>query len=162
MGIEIERKFLVISDEWRENAVGVTYRQGFLSTDKERVVRVRVAGDEGFITIKGSPSNSADPLARAEYEYGIPRQDAEAMLDDLCLPGRIEKTRYKIPYQGFVWEVDEFEGDNKGLIVAEVELNDSATNVPLPPWVGEEVSQDYRYANSELSKNPFRKWGVKL
>lgn len=161
MGIEIERKFLVISDEWRENAVGVTYRQGFLSTDKERVVRIRIAGDEGFITIKGASKNSNDPLARAEYEYGIPRQDAEAMLNDLCLPGSIEKTRYKIPYQGFVWEVDEFEGDNKGLIVAEVELSDSAINVPLPPWVGEEVSQDYRYANSELSKNPFRTWGLK-
>lgn len=154
MGKEIERKFLTISDEWRENAKGILYVQGYLSTDVSRVVRVRIAGDQGYITIKGA----AQGIARDEYEYKIPQEDARRMLDTLCLPGVIEKLRYKIPYGGLTWEVDEFKGANAGLIVAEVEVPSADHAVALPSWVGAEVSADPRYSNAALSQKPYSQW----
>ena len=117
--MEIERKFLVQGDAWRQGAAGVRYRQGYLCTDKHRTVRVRTAGDKAFLTIKGLSHGAS----RAEYEYEIPAADADAMLDALCLRPLIEKTRYRIPADDLVWEIDEFESDNAGLIVAEVELS---------------------------------------
>ena len=154
MGKEIERKFLVRGDSWRAGAHGKRYRQGYLSTVKERTVRVRVAGDQGYITIKGITVGAA----RAEYEYEIPLADANQMLDTLCERPIVEKTRYRIPQDDIVWEIDEFAGDNRGLIVAEVELKDEHQNYPKPDWLGEEVTGDPRYFNANLVAKPFTTW----
>ena len=154
MGIEIERKFLVRGDQWRSLGTPVRYRQGYLVADIKRSVRVRVAGDHGLITIKGS----TEGITRAEYEYEIPRADAEAMLDQLCNRPLIEKNRTKISLNGVVWEVDEFFGANQGLIMAEVELNSPQQAIDLPDWIGEEVSTDPRYFNSNLVQHPFTEW----
>ena len=154
MGVEIERKFLVRGDQWRSLGTPVRYRQGYLAADIKRSVRVRVAGDRGLITIKGS----TEGITRAEYEYEIPRADAEAMLDQLCNRPLIEKNRTKISLNGVVWEVDEFFGANQGLIMAEVELNSPQQAIDLPDWIGEEVSADPRYFNSNLVQHPFTEW----
>lgn len=154
MATEIERKFLVKNDAWRGLGPGIVYRQGFLSTVKERVVRVRVAGPLGTLTIKGSTDN----IARTEYEYEIPLADAEALLDQLCEKPIIEKKRYCIKFGQHLWEVDEFGGENQGLIVAEVELSSIDQPFDLPDWVGKEVSDDARYFNANLVKHPFRLW----
>lgn len=154
MGKEIERKFLVSGEDWRALAEGVAYRQGYLSTVKERTVRVRTIGDKGFLTIKGITVGAT----RSEYEYPIPADDANQMLDDLCEKPIIEKRRYKIPKGGFTWEVDEFDGVNAGLIVAEVELESEDQAFEKPSWVGDEVSGDPRYFNANLIANPFTKW----
>jgi CYTH domain-containing protein len=154
MAIEIERKFLVADDSWRELGPGSHYRQGYLSTEPGRTVRVRVAAGKGFLTIKGKTVNAS----RAEYEYAIPLQDASAMLDELCERPLIEKTRYRIEYQGLIWEVDEFEGENAGLVIAEVELAAADQAVVLPAWIGEEVTSDPRYYNASLIANPFSGW----
>lgn len=154
MAQEIERKFLVSSDAWRELASGTNYRQGYLSTVKERTVRVRTIDDKGYLTIKGITVGAT----RAEYEYEIPADEANELLDDLCERPLIEKTRYKIPHGGLTWEVDEFAGDNQGLIVAEVELTDEDQEVALPDWAGEEVTGDPRYFNSNLIANPYSTW----
>jgi adenylate cyclase len=154
MGKEIERKYLVRSDDWKALAKGKYYRQGYLSTVKERVVRVRTIDDKGFLTIKGITVG----VTRSEFEYEIPAEEANLMLDNLCEKPIIEKFRAKIPHAGLVWEVDEFHGVNEGLVVAEVELKDEQTAIDLPPWVGEEVSGDPRYFNSNLIKEPFTSW----
>jgi CYTH domain-containing protein len=154
MAIEIERKFLVKDDSWRGLGKGSHYRQGYLSTDPDRTVRVRKVAGEGYLTVKGRTVNAT----RAEYEYVIPSQDADAMLDELCARPLIEKTRYRIEYQGLVWEVDEFEGENAGLVIAEVELASENQVVALPVWVGEEVTTDSRYYNANLIANPFSRW----
>ena len=154
MGKEIERKFLVKNDAWRNLAEGVLYRQGYLSSVKERIVRVRLAGDKGFLTIKGLTVRTA----RAEYEYEIPAADARAMLDDLAEKPLIEKLRYKISYAGLIWEIDEFLGDNAGLIVAEVELGSETQTISKPDWLGAEVTDDARYFNSNLIRQPFKQW----
>ena len=154
MGIEIERKFLVRGDQWRSLGTPVRYRQGYLAADIKRSVRVRVAGDRGLITIKGS----TEGITRAEYEYEIPRADAEAMLDQLCNRPLIEKNRTKISLNGVIWEVDEFFGANQGLIMAEVELNSPQQAIDLPDWIGEEVSTNPRYFNSNLVQHPFTEW----
>ena len=154
MGKEIERKFLVISDAWRNLAEGILYRQGYLSSAKERTVRVRLAGDKGFLTIKGLTVGAA----RAEYEYEIPAADAKVMLETLAEKPLIEKIRYKIPYAGLTWEIDEFMGDNAGLIVAEVELASEAQTFNKPDWAGTEVTNDARYFNSNLARQPFKQW----
>lgn len=156
MATEIERKFLVRSDGWRGLGVGVVYRQGFLSTVKERVVRVRVAGERGTLTIKGKNAG----IVRSEYEYEIPLADAEELLSGLCEQPIIEKTRYSIRHQDHVWEVDEFVGANAGLIVAEVELNAAEQEFVKPDWVGEDVSDDDRYFNSNLIKHPYSQWDL--
>jgi CYTH domain-containing protein len=152
---EIERKFLVTSDAWRIGAEGKIYRQGYLSLDVDRTVRVRVAGDQGFLTVKGRSVGAS----RAEYEYPIPVAHAEEMLDRLCLRPLIEKTRYRVAHEGLVWEVDAFAGENAGLVVAEVELEAEDQVVALPPWVGREVTSDPRYANGSLVQRPFATWG---
>ena len=154
MGKEIERKFLVTGSEWKALAPGTVYRQGYLSTVKERTVRVRTVGEKGFLTIKGVTTG----VSRSEFEYEVPAADADAMLDALCERPLIEKTRYRIPLGAHVWEVDEFHGDNEGLVVAEVELGSADEKPELPAWVGEDVSSDPRYFNSNLVKKPFRTW----
>ena len=154
MGTEIERKFLVTENSWRSLAAGVKYRQGYLNSAKERTVRVRTIDDKGFLTIKGITTVAS----RAEYEYEIPVGDADALLDDLCEKPLIEKNRYKIDFEGFVWEVDEFFGENQGLIVAEVELESEDQAFGKPGWIGEEVTGDPKYFNSNLINNPYLKW----
>ena len=154
MGKEIERKFLVRDDSFRSLAQGTRYRQGYLNSVKERVVRVRTIDDKGFLTIKGITTGAT----RAEYEYDIPAADADAMLNDLCEKPLIEKSRYKIDFGGFVWEVDEFFGENQGLIVAEVELESEDQKFEKPGWIGEEVTGDPKYFNSNLINNSYLKW----
>ena len=154
MAIEIERKFLVTNNSWRENVMGILFRQGYLSAESERTVRVRLEGDVGKLTIKGK----TEGISRSEYEYEIPRQEAAEMLDTLCLKPLIEKTRYRIEHAGLVWEVDEFYGANEGLILAEVELESEDTKFELPDWVGQEVSGNPRYYNSNLVKDPYTEW----
>jgi len=151
---EIERKFLLKNDTWRQGASGTRYRQGYLSTEKQRAVRIRTVGEQGYLTIKGESVGAA----RSEYEYSIPLDHANEMLDQLCLRPIIEKTRYKIPFGGLTWEVDEFEGENTGLIVAEVELENEKQTPQLPPWIGEEVTDDPRYYNANLIANPYSRW----
>jgi CYTH domain-containing protein len=154
MAQEIERKFLITGEAWREIAKGTAYRQGYLSTVKERTVRVRTIDDKGFLTIKGITVGAT----RAEYEYEIPASDANEMLDDLCEQPIIEKKRYKLPLDGLIWEIDEFDGVNAGLIVAEVELESEDQEFTKPAWIGEEVSNDPRYFNSNLIANPYTTW----
>jgi CYTH domain-containing protein len=152
MAKEIERKFLVKEGAWR-NEKGTQYRQGYLNSAKERVVRVRTIDDKGYLTIKGITVGAS----RTEFEYEIPRQDADQLLD-LCEKPLIEKIRYQVLQGEFVWEIDEFVGENKGLIVAEVELESEDQEVPKPDWVGKEVTGDPRYFNSNLIKNPYTMW----
>lgn len=152
MAVEIERKFLVQGDSWRA-APPVFYSQGYLNRDKARTVRVRIAGEEAFLTIKGISVGAS----RAEFEYPIPLWDARELLA-LCEQPLIEKNRRKILYEGFVWEVDEFLGENLGLVVAEIELPTEDTVFAQPDWVGEEVTEDVRYFNSNLSSIPFTCW----
>jgi len=154
MGIEIERKFLLTGDDWRKLAKGTAYRQGYLNSQKERTVRVRTIDETGFLTIKGISVGAT----RMEYEYEIPMEDANVLLDELCEKPLIKKNRYKIEFAGFFWEVDEFFGENEGLIVAEIELESEDQKFEKPLWVGDEVSGDPRYFNSNLIKNPFTSW----
>ena len=154
MGIEIERKFLVTSDAWKAGAKGLAYRQGYIRTENKTTVRVRTAGEKGVLTLKGKSSG----LSREEFEYEIPRDDAIRMLQTMCAPEQIEKIRYKIKVGDHTWEVDEFLGDNKGLIVAEIELKAEDEKFEKPTWLGKEVSDDKRYTNSNLAKTPFRTW----
>jgi CYTH domain-containing protein len=152
MGKEIERKFLVKEGPWR-NAKGTRYRQGYLNSAKERNVRVRTMEDKAYLTIKGI----AIGASRMEFEYEIPLQDADELLE-ICEKPLIEKTRYKVQEGGFVWEVDVFFRENQGLIVAEVELESEDQEFPKPDWVREEVTGDPRYFNSNLIKNPYTNW----
>jgi len=154
VGKEIERKFLVAGEAWRALAQGTAYRQGYLSTVKERTVRVRTIDDKGFLTVKGINVGAT----RVEYEYEIPASDANEMLDDLCEQPIIEKHRYKIKDNGLIWEVDEFGGVNQGLIVAEVELDSEAQSFEKPSWIGEEIADDPRYFNSNLIAHPYTQW----
>lgn len=154
--MEIERKFLVTSDRFKKKAVRKTHiTQGFLNTDKERTVRVRLRDDQGFLTIKGKSSD--DGITRFEWETEISKSDANALLT-LCEKGMIDKIRYEIPNGKHIFEVDEFFGDNQGLIVAEVELNHKSELFEKPDWLGEEVTGDLKYYNSLLSKNPYTSW----
>lgn len=154
MGREIERKFLVRHEGWREGAVGVPYRQGYLLADGDRTIRVRVAGDRGYLTIKGPMQG----ISRSEYEYEIPVAEAQELLATLCQGSAVEKHRHRIEYAGKVWEVDEFHGANHGLIVAEIELSDPDESFERPDWIGEEVSHDRRYGNAYLSFSPYSTW----
>ena len=154
MAIEIERKFLVTSDAWRPGAVGVLFRQGYLCVEPERTVRVRLEGEIGKLTIKGK----TEGIRRAEYEYSIRSDEASEMLDQLCLLPLIEKKRYRVEHAGLLWEIDEFYGDNAGLIVAEVELSSEEQEFELPGWVGQEVSGETRYYNANLVRKPFKDW----
>lgn len=154
MAVEIERKFLVVGEGWRSQATGTYYCQGYLNRDPGRTVRVRIAGDRAYLTIKGKPEG----LRRLEFEYAIPVADARALLA-LCDRPPIEKTRYRLPQGTIVWEIDEFAGDNQGLIVAEVELTDPQQPFDCPDWLGAEVSEDARYTNARLAEHPFSTWG---
>jgi adenylate cyclase len=154
MGKEIERKFLVVGDAWRGLVPGIRYRQGYLSTVKERTVRVRIAGERAFLTVKGLSVGAV----RAEFEYAIPLADADEMLDALCERPIVEKTRYRIPFAGLIWEVDEFGGANAGLIVAEVELADEAQTFARPDWIGREVTGEPGYFNANLVARPYSTW----
>lgn len=153
MGKEIERKYLVTGAQWKKEAGGTLYRQGYLSSQKERVVRVRTMGDKAALTIKGITVGAT----RLEFEYEIPLDDCQALLE-LCEQPLIEKTRYKISFGGLIWEVDEFHGVNEGLTVAECELESEDQRIDKPAWVGAEVTDDPRYYNSNLIANPFSTW----
>ncbi|KPQ34879.1 MAG: adenylate cyclase [Phormidesmis priestleyi Ana] len=155
MAKEIERKFLVREDSWRATATGQRYRQGYIATARlGHSVRVRIAGDSGYLTIKG-PSQG---LTRAEFEYAIPVADAQEMLETLCDRPFIDKVRYRLPVGDILWEIDEFAGENAGLIVAEVELTSEAQPFEKPNWLGEEVSGQAKYYNASLVRNPYSKW----
>ena len=153
MGTEIERKFLVKEGTWRK-ANATRYRQGYLSTVKERTVRVRTINNKGYLTIKGITVGAS----RLEFEYEIPAADADELLDSLCEKPLIDKNRYKVDYGTLTWEVDEFFGENEGLIVAEVELESEDQPFERPEWVTEEVTTDPRYYNANLIKNPYSRW----
>ena len=153
MSTEIERKFLVVSNAWRKLAQGERYVQGYLSSVPDRTVRVRLSGETCTLTIKGRSAG----ISRQEFEYNIPIADAEPLLA-LCERPLIEKTRYRIPHAGRIWEVDEFAGVNAGLVIAEVELESEHAAIDLPAWVGAEVSHDARYFNSNLVSKPYTTW----
>jgi adenylate cyclase len=154
MPTEIERKFLVRDSAFLEKLQGIHYRQGFLSTDPGRTVRIRIGGDKAFLTVKGPTTG----FSRSEFEYPIPLDEAGVMLNRLCLRPLIEKTRYKLPHAGLVWEIDVFHIENEGLILAEVELEREDQLVDLPPWTGQEVTGDARYYNSHLVAHPYTTW----
>ena len=151
---EIERKFLVKGDGWRGRAEGVLFRQGYIARTQDRTVRVRVAGEDGTLTIK----YRGEGIARSEFEYSIPLDEAQALLDGLDSGEVIEKMRFTFEQNGDVWEVDEFMGANEGLIVAEIELESEEQAFVKPEWLGEEVSKVSRYLNVELSKLPYKAW----
>ena len=153
MGTEIERKFLVTDTRFLSGQQGTAYKQGYLNREG-CTVRVRIAGDQAFLTIKGKTVG----FSRAEFEYSIPLVDAEEMLASLCALPPIEKTRYLIDHAGKCWEVDVFHGANQGLVVAEIELTHENESFDLPPWIGAEVSEDPRYFNSQLASKPFSQW----
>jgi len=154
MGMEIERKFLLEGEAWRRLAKGVYYRQGYLNSSRERTVRVRTINEKGFLTVKGICVGAT----RLEYEYEIPKDDCDAMLDDLVQKPIIEKIRYKVDYKGLTWEIDEFFKENYGLVVAEVELESEDQKIEKPEWIGKEVTGDPRYFNSNLVHHPYTKW----
>jgi adenylate cyclase len=155
MGIEIERKFLLKDDSWRQQAdAGTRYRQGYLIGAKQASVRVRIEGDRAFLNIKSMTLG----VTRHEYQYPIPLVEANELLDTLCEKPLVEKTRYKIEHAGHEWEVDVFAGVNTGLVVAEVELQSEHEQLVLPAWAGLEVSDDPRYYNVNLVKHPYTTW----
>lgn len=154
MGVEIERKFLVTAHPYRTTATGMVCKQGYIKSGSGCTVRVRIMDTTGYLTIKGKGKG----LARNEYEYEIPLDDATEMLRDLCGKPLIEKVRYKIPYGGFVWEVDHFEGENAGLVVAEIELASEDQLFEKPDWIGREVTGDARYFNAALQQHPYSLW----
>lgn len=154
MGVEIERKFLLVGDAWRALGEPVLLRQGYLSSNPDRTVRVRIEGGQGTMTIKGRSVGAT----RAEWEYPIPLLDANELLDRLCEQPIIEKFRRRIALGGHTWEVDEFLGANQGLVVAEIELASETEAFDKPDWVGAEVTDDRRYFNSSLIRHPFSHW----
>lgn len=154
MAIEIERKFLVKNHDYRPLSEQIYIHQGYICAEKERVVRVRIYGEKAFITIK----NASIGFSRDEFEYEIPINDAKFLLQNICLHPTIEKIRYKFPYKGFVWEIDEFRDENEGLIIAEIELESEQTYFEKPDFIAEEVTNDTRYYNANLIKNPFKNW----
>jgi adenylate cyclase len=154
MALEIERKFLVKNDDWRKDADPVHTAQGYLCSGEECTVRVRIMGEKGFLTVKGK----TEGVTRSEYEYETPTDDAQEILARLAQHPYIEKNRYKVKYAGLEWEIDEFLKDNQGLVVAEVELASEKQRIELPPWVGKEVSDDPKYLNVNLMKQPYSRW----
>lgn len=155
MGKEIERKYLVDHKEWQkmQKPKGEFYRQGYLLTDPCKTIRVRQTKDKGFLTIKGISVGATRP----EYEYEIPFEDAKELLDKFSI-SELTKTRYKIIFENKVWEVDEFSGDNMGLIVAEIELTTEDENFLIPAWIDKEVTGQEKYYNSNLSLEPYKNW----
>lgn len=154
MGIEIERKFLVTGDGWRPQAASQTrFSQGYLSRDPARTVRVRIAGEQAFLTLKGATTGAT----RAEFEYVVPVADAQQLLA-LCDGPVVEKIRHLCPFEGMTWEVDEFLGANAGLVVAEIELESEDQPFAKPLWLGAEVTGDARYVNANLALRPYSSW----
>ena len=154
MATEIERKFLVKDLSFKKQSNGILIKQGYLPTDSTIAVRVRVVENRAYLTIKGQGTG----IGQAEYEYEIPVSDADELLNNMCIKPVIEKYRYKYEYKGFTWEIDEFLNENEGLVVAEIELNDVEEDFPVPDFIGEEVTFDYRYRNSYLAKHPYKSW----
>lgn len=155
MGFERERKYRVTSDGWRDAVeTSTAYRQGYLCTGEGVTVRVRVAGGAAWLAVKGP----TEGISRAEFEYPVPVGDAEEMLRELCRGTLVEKTRHVVAYRGLRWEIDEFEGANRGLVVAEVEVDSSERQVPVPAWAGAEVSGEPRFYNAALAEHPFSEW----
>lgn len=154
MALEIERKYLVDFEKLGTLENGNRIKQGYFSTNKDAVVRVRVKNDKAYLTIKGSNIGAT----RLEFEYEIPVDEVNEMLDKLCQKPVIDKTRYLIDYENHTFELDIFYGDNDGLVVAEVELLDENETIKLPSWIKEEVTSDERYYNSNLMKNPYKNW----
>jgi len=156
MKTEIERKFLVAADSWRTDVgAGELYEQGYISCDPKKItVRVRLAGSRGFLTLKGP----TEGISRSEMEYEIPADEAKYMLEHFCGDRIVSKTRYLLEANGLQLEIDEFHGENQGLILAEIELESEDQPLEKPDWLGEEVSHDPRYFNAALSLNPFTAW----
>lgn len=154
MSIEIERKFLITGNDWKQGAQFSQYRQGYIFAGKNGIVRVRTIDQKGYLTIKSAPVG----LKRQEYEYEIPFSDANAMLDHMCKNYIVEKMRYKLKYADHTWEIDIFAGYNEGLTLAEIELSYENEPFERPPWIGKEVTQDPKYYNSNLSKKPYCQW----
>ncbi|MCX7635243.1 MAG: CYTH domain-containing protein [Syntrophales bacterium] len=153
MAIEIERKFLVRGDAWRSGAAGVLYRQGFLKVSDRIIVRIRIEDDAAFLTVK----TLVDQVTRQEFSYSIPLDDAREILK-LCPHPPMEKYRYRRHEGGLTWEIDEFLGENEGLIIAEVELDTPDQQIVKPDWIGAEVTDDPRYLNVNLAERPYRQW----
>lgn len=154
MALEIERKFLLLSNDYKAASTSKRIVQGYICSDKNRVVRVRIYGEQAYITIK----NATIGFARNEFEYAIPVADAQVMLTEICEKPIIEKVRYRYDYKGFCWEIDEFHGENEGLVMAEIELPTVDCVFEKPPFIGEEVTNDTRYYNASLIKNPYKNW----
>ncbi|MGC9324880.1 MAG: CYTH domain-containing protein [Desulfomonilia bacterium] len=154
MAKEIERKFLVDMERLQPHGRGVDIRQGFIPTEGHTVVRIRITGEEAYLTIKGK---STGPV-RSEFEYPIPVSEASEMLNELCERPFIDKTRYSLNFSGNTWEVDVFHGENEGLVIAEIELRSEDQAIDLPPWVSREVTGDPRYFNVHLVKHPYTTW----
>jgi adenylate cyclase len=156
MPVEIERKFLVSGDAWRQAvARSELFRQGYLATTASSSIRVRIGAERGWISVKGRCVG----MSRPEYEYEIPVAEATEMLGTLCDEGRLEKVRHWIPVGGRVWEVDEFLGSNAGLVVAELEIETEDAEFERPAWLGREVTDDVRYYNASLARRPYGSWG---
>lgn len=157
MAVEIERKFLVVNDGWRDHVTQATHIvQGYLASTDNLTLRVRIRGERAYLTIKGRSQG----IARSEFEYGIPVADARDMLEELAQGPVIDKVRHIVVHAGHTWEVDVFAGDNADLVMAEIELTSDAEHFEVPDWAGEEVSDDTRYFNVNLASNPFRNWGA--
>lgn len=153
MNIEIERKFLLLNKLWKSEAIGVHYKQAYLNEKGDNTIRVRIEGNQAKLTIKSKATN----ISRMEFEYDIPMEDAEKLFLIAKTPA-VEKYRYKIEYAGNIWEVDEFLGDNEGLVIAEIELKSENQPFQKPSWIGMEVSGDKRYTNANLARNPYKNW----
>lgn len=157
MAVEIERKFLIDVAKISELTNGTSIKQGYIRTQDHTAVRARVQGDRAFLTIKGENNGAT----RSEFEYPIPRADAEQIIAELCAGVTVDKMRYLINHSGHTWEIDIFSGDNQGLIVAEVELGSADETLAIPNWVIKEVTGDHKYYNSNLLTNPFKHWPQK-
>jgi adenylate cyclase len=152
---EIERKFKVINDSWKKSIDKTTkIVQSYLTNEINKSIRIRIAGENAFLTIKGATNN----ISRDEFEYEIPMKDAQQLLAGYCLANPIEKMRYSIQFGGLEWTIDVFSGMNEGLLVAEVELESENQKIEIPDWAGEELSNDERYYNAYLSRKPFTEW----
>lgn len=154
MAKEIERKYLVTPGAWTPRDAGKHFKQGYLNSQKERVVRVRIEGDAAKLTIKGVTTG----VSRSEFEYPLPLADASILLDQLCEQPLIDKHRHVEEHHGLTWEIDVFHGDNEGLVVAEIELGSEDEPVRVPAWAVQEVSADPRYFNSNLARHPYKSW----
>ncbi len=155
MAIEIERKFLLAADSWREQVErSIDMRQGYFCNTDRASLRVRIEGDRARIGVK----SMTHTMRRTEFEYPVPVEEARIMLDEMCQPSIVIKTRHLLHFQGHLWEIDEFHGDNEGLLVAEIELGDETESFARPDWLGEEVTDDPRYLNFRLASQPFKDW----